>query len=466
MRPRAWPPRTILAVVVCLLLTVTPSARAELLYFSRGGAVQVPATVRDGTVIIDAPSGTVTFLESEFVKLVPGYNPERSWPDLRRSALEGDGRARLDAAWWALENGLVPESVAMIRAAREKAPDDPLAVRLGALVDRLERPCPDREVGRLREALSVPVEESRSPHVQLLHQHGPAEVRERLDLLEHVAVAFYLWFAFQGIDLNPPQERLVAVYLREPEDYVRFLEAQNAGAFRTTEGFYHPTFRAFIAFESRRTRGPDPLSLRRPGRRPTDLATDLPEPQRAGLTPNDRDVLRLRLQAELTDRAHDLGTAAHEMVHLLVAESGLAPEPGRFPVWLHEGLAAQFEVVRGGRWAGVGRANDLRLPHWRSQPDPPRLAPLVRDAGFGRGYRNDLYAQSWALVYFLNKTRGAGLRALIDLLRTPDPLHDPSDPDRNPRLFIKALHDDMRTIETDWVRFMATVQTPLHEHRP
>ena len=32
---------------------------------------------------------------------------------------------------------------------------------------------------------------------------------------------------------------------------------------------------------------------------------------------------------------------------------------------------------------------------------PLRLERLVRDADFGRGYQRDLYAQAWALVYFL-----------------------------------------------------------------
>ena len=82
----------------------------------------------------------------------------------------------------------------------------------------------------------------------------------------------------------------------------------------------------------------------------------------------------------------DEGTAAHEMIHLLAANSGLRPRHDSFPVWLQEGLAMQFEVVRGGRWAGIGRANDLRLPDWRRLPTAPRLEPLVHDAGYGHGY--------------------------------------------------------------------------------
>ena len=59
------------------------------------------------------------------------------------------------------------------------------------------------------------------------------------------------------------------------------------------------------------------------------------------------------------------GTLAHEMIHQLAADSGLLPRHDAFPYWLHEGFAAQFEVIRGGRWAGISRAHDLRLPDWR-----------------------------------------------------------------------------------------------------
>ena len=104
---------------------------------------------------------------------------------------------------------------------------------------------------------------------------------------------------------------------------------------------------------------------------------------------------------DLDRRSIDLGTAAHEMIHQLAAESGLLPRHDAFPAWLHEGLAAQFEVIRGGRWSGISRAHDLRLPDWRRIQDPIPLERLVRDAGFGRGYQRDLYAQAWALVYYL-----------------------------------------------------------------
>ena len=134
----------------------------------------------------------------------------------------------------------------------------------------------------------------------------------------------------------------------------------------------------------------------------------------------EREIHREELLLELEWRAIDEGTAAHEMIHLLAANSGLLPRHDAFPVWLQEGIAMQFEVIRGGRWAGIGRANDLRLPDWRRIQPSPRLEPLVRDQGFGRGYQRDLYAQSWSLVFFLRSRHPSRFLTFLDLLRSAD----------------------------------------------
>ena len=174
---------------------------------------------------------------------------------------------------------------------------------------------------------------------------------------------------------------------------------------------------------------------------------------------------------DLDRRSIDLGTAAHEMIHQLAVESGLVPRHDAFPHWLHEGLAAQFEVIRGGRWSGISRAHDLRLPDWRKIQDPIALERLVRDAGFGRGYQRDPYAQAWALVYYLRTRHSREFLTFLDLLRGPDIGGDADSPplsrgDRVFRAFQRAFGSDVDALERDWRAFMATVKTPLEQNRP
>ena len=186
----------------------------------------------------------------------------------------------------------------------------------------------------------------------------------------------------------------------------------------------------------------------------------------------DREIAYRTALLDLDWRAIDLGTAAHEMIHQLAADSGLLPRHDAFPYWLHEGFAAQFEVIRGGRWAGISRAHDLRLTDWRNIRSPTRLEQLVRDAGFGRGYHRDLYAQAWALVYYLRTQRPRQFLTFIDLLRNPDIDSDGgavlqgAKAERVFTAFQRAFGGDLDGIDRDWHRFLDGVQTPLEQHVP
>jgi hypothetical protein len=127
----------------------------------------------------------------------------------------------------------------------------------------------------------------------------------------------------------------------------------------------------------------------------------------------------------------------------------------------------QFELIRGGRWAGIGRAHDLRLPDWKKLQPPPPMEPLVRDAGLNRGYQRDAYAAAWSLVYFLRARRPAEFLRFLDLLRSPDAdLADRAVPERFLTAFQRSFGDDLARLERDWHVFMASVQTPLEANAP
>jgi hypothetical protein len=126
-------------------------------------------------------------------------------------------------------------------------------------------------------------------------------------------------------------------------------------------------------------------------------------------------------------------------------------------------------VIRGGRWAGISRAHDLRLPDYRRLSSPLALERLVRNAGFGHGYNRELYAQAWALVYFLRTQHPQQFLTFIDLLRTPsldDDSHVSPAGDRVFDAFGRAFGTDLNKLETEWHAFMKTVKTPLEQHTP
>jgi hypothetical protein len=464
-------------------------AKSELLYFAKGGRAQLRAKVDGEIVRLETPAGLFEFRGDDFRAIVPGSWPESEWEARRKSALAGGAPARFEAAWWALENGLVTPAEAMLRAAVAADPAHQPSARMVAALDRLARPCKDPPLDPLRQALGGTFEVARGPHIVLFHQHTAEEAEERISVLEGVVKAYYLLFAAQGVELWIPGRRMASAWFADQRDYRAFLSAQHAGAFLSTRGYYHPTLNAVAAYDAR-SAGPEKAAREAVGARAAELdrmtaAVDRMTPKaRLRITFPDeptrtlnkseardllrrltRDLDRQRLLAELSRRSVDLGTAAHEMVHQLVSTSGLVAHHSDFPTWLHEGFAAQFEVIRGGRWAGIGRAHDLRLPDWREIKPRPRLTPLLRDEGLGRGYRRDLYAASWGLVYYLRKRHPQQFLSYLDLLRNPGLDATPGE-DRALSAFRAAFSQPSEELEADWHRFLDELKTPLELSEP
>jgi Protein of unknown function (DUF1570) len=470
---------------ICLAVGSNPAA-AELIYFVAGGQAHIPASVDGNIVRVDAPDGMLTFQRSEFRKIVPGYRSEEEWAQRKAQAQAAGAPERFAAAWWALENGLTSEAESMLRQALESDAHHQPTARLVAVLDRLQTLCAEPDIESLRASLSVPFELARGPHVLLLHQHTEAEARERIDLIERVLKTLYLVLAAQGIDLPAPRVRLVSVWFARQADYLAYLHAEQSDAFRTTSGFYHPTRDAVLAYDLRGGEPQSTSSAALIARRKELSRAQAQLREQRGIRLNiegapsrvlshaeafevldrlGRDVDRRQLLLDLERRSVNLGTAAHETVHQLVALTRLAPRHADFPLWLHEGFAAQFEVVRGGRWAGFSRAHDARLPDWRKLSPAPRLAALLRDEGFGQGYQRDLYAEAWSLVYYLRKQHPDRFITFLDLLRAP---HEavPSSPERTLAAFRSAFGEDLIAIETSWHQFMSKINTPLESERP
>ncbi|MDG3004402.1 DUF1570 domain-containing protein [Paludisphaera mucosa] len=494
-RPPIRPfPRTLRSSIAAALLGFLAAAsasvglRGDLIYFKDGGRIQAPAVAEKTGITIDLAGERYAFRAEDLEKRVPGFVPAEEWA-ARRKALEGKAPVqRFAEAWWALENGLIDEAVEELTKIHAAAPDHEPTRRMVAVVEKLKAPCDDPDFEPFRKALGIAVRVERGPHVVLLHQHPEAEAGERVALLERLTTAYHLLFAGSGVPLTVPRRRLVFAWFADRSDYQAFLTTHDASAFGSTRGYYHPTWNAVVAYDARSSelqrqdrtafaKRRDELQAFRTaldrlppdGRLRVGLAGERPRvvgraEAKALIERLDREVRRGELLLEAERRAYDDGMAAHELVHLLAVDSGLLPRHDAFPIWLQEGLAMQFEVVRGGRWAGIGRPHDIRLLDWRKiQPAPP-LEPLLRDRGFGQGYRRDPYAQAWALAYFLRARRGDSFVKFLDLLRSPQEA-SPS-PQSHFDAFRRAFGEDLGELERDWHAFLDEAQTPLERHAP
>ena len=444
-------------LLIGLMLGIGSTSRADWLYFARGGQAELPAEVAGETVTGAAPGGPLVFPRSALRAIVSGASLLDEW-DRRRASAEqtGTAQARFAAAWWALEQGMTPEAVAMFRgaASADGASDHAPLARVVRMLDQLDVPVGEPDLSQVRPVLrGSGWTLLNGHHVALWHQASATDAADRVDLVDRVITSYYLSLAAQGVELSVPTRRLVSVWFARQSDYAATLRGIEAAPFATTQGYYHPGFGVVFAFDTRSSfeqAGPrQDLDKRR-------LASDLNSDQQA-------EINRQSLLLDLRWRAIDLGIAAHETVHQLVAASGLARRFDDWPNWLHEGFSAQFEVVRDGRWAGIGRINDQRLPDWRSIRSAAQLPPLLRDSGLQHGYHRDLYAESWALVYFLRKTRPSEFVNFLNSLRNPRPRDLES---TSESAFRAAFGDDLGSLQTEWRQFLRARTLPAEDHDP
>lgn len=472
------------------------AAYGEYLYFSRGGEAILPARVEGSRVFVAAPTGEIVFNKADFSAIVPGGTLEAEWHDRLERALKNkkmSTQERFETAWFGVENGFAIEAESLLRAIAADDPQNSPTSRMLATLDKAKRAAAiDPDTAELAAILpGPPVRISKGRFVVLLHQLDTKAAAERVELLDRVFATYYLVLSAWGIDLRAPRSKLVSVAFANRSDYLAFLHDEG-DAIATTQGHYHPIRRVSFSYsgqdsdESRRERAAidrerieierlDEAILKLPanGRLRAKIAGESMRTldRRAAIELRDRlerDLNRQIMLNDLNNRSVDMGNAAHELIHQLVAVSGGLPGRGLTPIWLQEGLAMQFEVVRGGRWAGVGRVHDTRLPVYRSQKPFPRLAPLIADQGFGHGYQSNAYAQAWALVYFLRQKRPREFIAFLDRLRGETEFEGEraASAERYVEAFKAAFGDDLESLEIEWRETIKSLETPLDSHRP
>ncbi|MDX2037153.1 MAG: DUF1570 domain-containing protein [Isosphaeraceae bacterium] len=476
-------------VIVALLGLATP-APADLLYFARGGRAELPADVDGESVRVQAPSATLTFRKSDFSSIVDRPTVAQEWPTRLEKARKGSPDDRFAAAWWALENGLTPEACTLIRAVHAEDPTHGAAARLAAMLDRIDRELPlPADLDEIETISGTRLQRETGRIAVVFHQDQPALARRRLEVVERVAVTFLLVFTARGMELAPPPHKLVSLWYADQNAYIAFLNRSDAGAFRSTQGYYHPTRGIVAGYDAAageaHLKARSGLDLRRreldllertvdalkPGMRASIRIADEParivDRARAStlLETARRELARAELMLELDQLSADLGVTAHETVHQMVMSTGLARDHETFPTWLNEGLATQFEAVRGGIWAGYGRLNDRRLPDFRSQLPGPRLAPLLRDDQLRRGYRRETYAQAWALVHYLRVEHPDRFITLLDRLRIGRPAGSGT-PGAEAVTAFRETIGELTDIEPAWHRHFRAATTPLEEFAP
>ena len=233
-----------------LAMIAMVSARADLYEFNNGGTIIADGRRGHGVVTIQLAGRSFAFLESDFQRIAATGDFSTSWSQKLGAIKSNSVDGRLDAALWALERGHVEESVELIEETAKLHPQDDHAARLNSLLNQLRSPKGDPSTKRLQLALNAGFDEIRTPNLLFLHQNSERSAKPKVEFLERIVVAFFLEFGLRGVALELPRTRMVCVEWGKRPAYLAFLKSQNAGAFHATNGFYHPTFRALIAYQS------------------------------------------------------------------------------------------------------------------------------------------------------------------------------------------------------------------------
>ena len=257
-------------------------------------------------------------------------------------------------------------------------------------------------------------------------------------LFERLHDAFQAYWKDAGLELREPEFPLPAIVLKDRTEFAEFATKHDRPDAAQAPGYFSEPTNRIILFDL--AAGPNST--------PAKTAGDI----------------RRKLEAS----PFNVATMIHEATHQLAFNSGMHTRYADNPRWLTEGMAMFFEVPdldsRSG-WKTIGRVNAPRLKDFRETLRTPRetlrtpreslpLTELIRsDASFlNADQSRAAYAESWALTFFLLKTRrNDAVNYLKSIQRKPRLISDA--PDDRLREF-QSTFGELDTLERDWKKWM------------
>ncbi len=248
-------------------------------------------------------------------------------------------------------------------------------------------------------------------------------------MLERLHRGFTSYWTQRGLNLEEPQQPLVALVFDNQDSFAQYGQAELGAAAKSVIGFYSMHTNYVVMFDLTGGAGDSRRSL--------------------GI----RDIQRLMSRP---DFQWSLATIVHEATHQLAFNMGLQKRYADVPLWFSEGLAIYFETpdVSSSRgWRGIGQVSAPRLKQFQqaaresSQPFLPDM--LINDDSLRKAATAiDRYSQAWAVTYFLQKRMPDEYDAYLKELSEIQPLHDPSQAERV-RLFQKHFGVDLTELENE-----------------
>jgi len=299
------------------------------------------------------------------------------------------------------------------------------------------------EVGKkLLEELPDGFKIHTTKHYLICYNTSPAYASWVGGLFERLLGSFTNYWNRRGFELHEPEFPLVAIVFDRQSDYAAYSRQElGEGGANSIIGYYSLRSNRVIMYD---LTGVEEVAANTKGARTSAARINqiLSQPK-----------------AERT-----VATIVHEATHQIAFNSGLQVRYADIPFWVSEGIAIYFETpdlqsTKG--WRNIGGVNRVNLFNFRKSlnerpPDSLKLL-LTDDARFrDPATMSSAYAESWALNYFLLRTRSDQYVAYLKKMSEQSPLVPVPAEDRL-KDFTSAFGEDLQTLDAEFLRYMRSV---------
>ncbi len=294
------------------------------------------------------------------------------------------------------------------------------------------RPLTADEVGaQLKQEFGERFKITRTNHYVICSDAGDAYAEWCGALLERLYAGFENYWKYRKFDLAKPEFPLTAIVFARQPDFAAYATADAGPETATAKGYYSLKTNRVVLYD---------LSGNKSNRGARNAA---------------------EINRRMAQTPFNTATVVHEATHQIAFNRGLHTRYADNPLWFTEGMAMFFETPdlrsRSG-WRTIGKINPFRrnqLAKSKRLHTPGALRSLIESDAqlLDPETAEDAYAVSWALTYFLLKTRGDRYAEYLESLASKKPLRFGT-PEERVTEFQAAFGDDLGKLEQEWQRFM------------
>jgi hypothetical protein len=246
---------------------------------------------------------------------------------------------------------------------------------------------------------------------------------------------FQSYWDRRGVKLEEPKMPLVAIIFANEEQFLDFAHRDAGPASRGAKGYYS-IFKNFV------------------------VLYDLSNGSGRGPATSPAEIER-----RLVTASFNIAAVIHEATHQIAFNTGMHQRAADNPLWLVEGMAMFFEtpdLTNKTGWKTAGALNPLRYRQFRDyqqnrRPKDSLQALIASHSRFADPAQlEDAYAESWALSYFLIRTRRDEYLGYLERVSKKRPfLWDR--PETRLEEFQAAFGTDLEELDRDFLRYMERV---------